>query len=194
MLQIEAAKRAGVSVRTIQRAIQRGDLAAQHQGRKCWIRIDDLDRWHATHATPGVLSHTTVHDSDVLQLTRRDVPHDASRHVTVEAENAAGEIARLRKEVDDARLERDRWHEAFLRESEHRAEETRQLRQLLQQEQALSFSRVQALEATTRHDPTSHDASVEEPQDAAIMETRDEETPVAAPGGDRPWWRRIFGS
>src|SRR5689334_23807989 len=42
LLQVEAADIVGVSVRTIQRAIDRGTLAAQRIEGKCWIHRDAL--------------------------------------------------------------------------------------------------------------------------------------------------------
>jgi excisionase family DNA binding protein len=191
VLQIEAAKRAGVSVRTLQRAIQRGELPARRQGRKCWVRLDHLEQWRVTHTTHGTSLHTTTHDTDAPPVTRRGMPNDAPRRATLEATRDAGALERLRKEVIDARAERDRWHEAFLRESEHRTEETRQLRQLLQQEQALSFSRLHAVEATTRHDTPPSDASPEKPQDIVVAPSPD--TTSFTPATTRPWWKRALG-
>ena len=193
VLQVEAAKRSGVSVRTIQRAIQRGELTAQRQDRKCWIRLADLEHWRARHAPPVALSHTTVRDIDASVVATGDTLPDASRRAISGQTRDTHEIERLRKEVVDARAERDRWHEAFLRESEHRIEETRQLRQLLQQEQALSFSRVQALEATSRHDTTAHDAPPESPQDTVVLPASRDASSGALTIDERPWWRRALG-
>jgi hypothetical protein len=93
---------------------------------------------------------------------------------------------RLQNELNDVRAERDRWHQAFLRESELRAEETGQLRQLLQQEQALAFSRLAAIGATTLPD-----ASVVEPQEVKMASAS--ATSSREPSVTRPWWRRLFG-
>src|SRR4051812_39813025 len=55
VLQIDAARIAGVSVRTIQRAIDRGLLPARREGHHCWLELEDLERWRVTRTTGGPL-------------------------------------------------------------------------------------------------------------------------------------------
>jgi excisionase family DNA binding protein len=45
-----AAAQAGYSATTIQRAIQRGDLAATRVGHQLFVKAADVDRWTATRA------------------------------------------------------------------------------------------------------------------------------------------------
>jgi excisionase family DNA binding protein len=192
VLQIDAARIAGVSVRTVQRAIDRGALPARREGHHCWIDLEDLERWRVTRATGGPLSRTTTHDTDAPVSTRHDI-HGDTPPVTP-SPTTTDDIERLRDQVADLTTERDRWHEAFQRESALREEETRQLRQLLQQEQAIaiSFSRVQAIEATARHDTPVVDAPAAAPVDNAGDESLKPSADTMAFSWRR-WWRRVTG-
>jgi excisionase family DNA binding protein len=188
VLQIEAARIAGVSVRTIQRAIDRGALPAERQGGRCWVRRDDLDRWQRKRMTPRASRPGVVRDTEASPDATRGVPPVATWHVTA-PQAGTPDVARLQSEIADLKVERDRWHQAFERESALREDETRQLRLLIQQEQALSFTRFAAIEATTRHDATAADAT---PEPASA--TR-EDAPTVAPEAPtwRRWLRRVTG-
>jgi len=194
VLQIDAARLAGVSVRTIQRAIDRGDLPVERDGRHCWVRLDDLDRWQTERTTRRATSRVVAHDTDVSHDATVGMSHDATRRIAPHPEHPDGEVERLQRENADLRLERDRWHQAFERESALREEETRQLRTLIQQEQALSFSRLAAIEATTRHDATAADATPERGSDMPAGDFGSD-TPGADPTAPnwRRWWRRMTG-
>jgi excisionase family DNA binding protein len=190
VLQIEAARIAGVSVRTIQRAIDRGALPAERQGGHCWIRLNDLDHWQVERTTPGTTPHVVVRDTEARHDTSRVVSSDTSRHV-IGSQAATPDVARLQSEIADLKVERDRWHQAFERESALREEETRQLRTLIQQEQALSFSRLAAIEATTRHDATAADVTPE-PSGEMTTEHVEIDTPAERVEIPIPTWRRVW--
>ena len=206
LLQIDAARHAGVSVRTIQRAIDRRDLAATRDGGHCWIQIEDLDRWQRQRTTRRTPPHVVARDTDASRVATRGMSGDASQNDTLPRQRTDPDVERLRAENADLKVERDRWHQAFERESALREEETRQLRQLIQQEQALSFSRFAAIEATTRHDTSATDAlagSAETMQETAVgtrHNTNEASTENSDPGGGPPeqnwrrWLRRITGS
>jgi excisionase family DNA binding protein len=193
VLQIEAARIAGVSVRTIQRAIDRGALPAVREGGHCWIRLDDLGRWQVERTTRNAPAHVVVRDTDVSGDAPRGVPIDASGRI-IAPEVGTPDVARLQSEIADLKVERDRWHQAFERESALREEETRQLRSLIQQEQALSFSRLAAIETTTRHEGPATDV----PSGTGHLEGRaprsdaPAESPATPPW--RRWWRRMTGN
>src|SRR3954471_7090372 len=74
VLQIDAARIAGVSVRTVQRAIDRGVLPARRDGHHCWVELADLEYWRVTRTTGGPLSRATTRDTDAPSGSR----HDAS--------------------------------------------------------------------------------------------------------------------
>lgn len=200
ILQVDAARRAGVSVRTIQRAIDRGDLAATRDGVHCWVRLDDLDRWQLQRTTRSATARVVARDNDAPHDATSDAPRGATNDIAPDATlrgnsprgDSDPEVARLQGEVADLKVERDRWHQAFERESALREEETRQLRQLIQQEQALSFSRFAAIEATTRHDTIDSGVSRGRDVDADVSEVPTSNVNPSAPNWRR-WWRRVTG-
>jgi excisionase family DNA binding protein len=187
VLQIEAARIAGVSVRTIQRAIDRGALPAERQGGHCWVRLDDLGRWQVERTTRSAPAHVVVRDTDASHDAPHGVPIDASRHVTAPGIDRL-DVARLQSEIADLKVERDRWHQAFERESALREEETRQLRTLIQQEQALSFSRLAAIEASTHPE-----AKADAPSDTSAAPRADEPAVDLKTPNWRRWLRRVTG-
>lgn len=145
LLQVEAAEVAGVSVRTIQRAIDRGALPAQRIDGKCWIRRDDLLAWNAARQAPG--RHDARHASG-----RHDASPHATTNTTRHASDRTGEaddarVARLERALMDALAERDRWHEAWHQAEERRIQEADALRDLLLLAQQTALARVQAIEA-----------------------------------------------
>jgi excisionase family DNA binding protein len=191
-----------VSVRTIQRAIDRGNLEATRDGVHCWIRLDDLDRWQVERTTRSATARVVARDNDAsLGATldaSADMPHVAPGHERPPRDRLDVEVERLRGEITDLKVERDRWHQAFERESALREEEMRELRLLLRQEQALSFSRLAAIEATTRHDTPTVDAPssppTDEPAETARPSAQDVTAPqdAPAPDPDYPMWRRLL--
>jgi hypothetical protein len=124
------------------------------------------------------------------------MPNDVPRHVTPKRERPHADIERLQGEIADLKVERDRWHQAFERESALREEETRQLRQLIQQEQALAFSRFAAIEAATQHDAIgvvdASPAETDTPQDTDMGPRHDDDV-VRAPETLIDRLRRLLG-
>jgi excisionase family DNA binding protein len=145
LLQIEAADVAGVSVRTIQRAIGRGTLPAQRIDGKCWIRRDDLLAWNLARQAPG--RHDARHVGERQDTSSHTTP-ETTRHAS-DTTGAADDarVARLERALADALAERDRWHDAWRQAETRRSEEADALRELLLLAQQTALARVQAIES-----------------------------------------------
>ena len=112
----EAARRLGVHIETVRRAVRRGDLPARQvrqAGRPVWVvTLDALDAFHAQGASRVDDSRVGVDNSHTTPLVRVDDARagvDNSR-ATVDALRAhvadlQDQVARLRADLDGARSE-----------------------------------------------------------------------------------------
>jgi excisionase family DNA binding protein len=112
----EAARRLGVHIETVRRAVRRGDLPARQvrqAGRPVWVvTLDALDAFHAQGASRVGNSLAPVDDGHTTPRVRVDdgrVGVDNSR-ATVDALRAhvadlQDQVARLRADLDGARSE-----------------------------------------------------------------------------------------
>jgi excisionase family DNA binding protein len=181
LLQVEAADVAGVSVRTLQRAIDRGALAAQRVEGKCWIRRDDLLAWSAMRHAPE------RHDTSSHATT------ETTRHAsdtTVEGDDAR--VARLERALADTLLERDRWHEAWRQAEARRIAEADALRDLLALAQQTALARMQAIEAGSTVQPDTAVDANEGPGEAMPAATTDDAVRQDASRWGR-FWRALTG-
>jgi excisionase family DNA binding protein len=185
LLQVEAADVVGVSVRTIQRAIDRGLLNAHRVDGKCWIRRDDLFAWKAAREAPG--RHGARRVSERHDASSRTTA-DTTRHVN----DTTGELddkraARLERELADALAERDRWHDAWKQAEARRIEEADALRDLLLLAQQTALARVQAIETSSLTQPDTPVVANEGAGAAMPVATTEK-----APGAKRSFWGRFW--
>ena len=116
----EAAARLGISADAVRKRIQRGKLIG-HKTDEGWT-VD----WIETDSRPE---------------TVQNVAADSS----VESARAQERIAGLEALLTKAEKDAEDWKRAFERESRLREDETRELRQLVQQEQSLAIERLAAI-------------------------------------------------
>jgi hypothetical protein len=190
LLQVEAAEVVDVSVRTIQRAIDRGALSAKRIDGKCWIQRNDLLAWNAARQAPG--RHDTRH---VIER------NDASSHATIDTtrhvrdtpdEPDDARVARLERALTDALVERDRWHQAWRQAEERRIQEADALRDLLLLAQQTALARVQAIEAGSTVQPSAAVSANEGLGEAMSSAPTDDASRTDESLWDR-FWRALTG-
>lgn len=96
----QAAQRAGVSRRTIMRAIEARTLLAHRDNRNRWkVALDDLDNWAAAQCAP----------SDHAQSEPPTLPTSVSSADAIKLATATAENGQLRERLSDVERDRDYW-------------------------------------------------------------------------------------
>lgn len=125
-----AAAHAGVSDRTVRRAIATGALAAEHIDGAYTITPAALAAWMAArHATLGTPIGTAA-ASPAVGRTDQDA----------ELARLSGENAELRSRLADAQTDRDRWHATATAALERYDRDVSEMRTLLGREQLMALS------------------------------------------------------